>query len=134
LNRYLTSLLELNKNNAIALVQQLGSYQSPHKLPALGIPIAAEAMKNVGFDVAKPDRHINRAMGSFRLVQFRKWPDKSKRKEPQCTEMERIDVMQSMYRFAKHVDVRVSFLDNAIWLLCCKSGLYMSNSDLSRLV
>lgn len=134
LNRYLTSLLELNKNDAIALVKQLGSYQSPHKLPALGIPIAAEAMKNVGFDVAKPDRHINRAMGSFKLVHFRKWSDNSKCKAPQCTEIEMIDVMQSMDRFAKHVGVRVVFLDNAIWLLCCKSGLHLSNLQLSRLV
>jgi 3-methyladenine DNA glycosylase Tag len=136
LNRYLTSLRELNKNDTIALVQQLGSNKSLHKLPALGIPIAAEAMKNVGFDVAKPDRHINRAMGSFRLVHFSKWPDRSKCKAPQITETEMIDVMRSMDRFAKHVGVRVSFMDNAIWLLCCscKSGLYLSNAQLSGLV
>jgi thermostable 8-oxoguanine DNA glycosylase len=100
----------------------------------MGLAIAAEALKNIGFDVAKPDRHINRAVGSFKFVSFSKWPDRSERKPPQCSEKDLIEVMRAMDRFATSVGVRVSFLDNAIWLLCCKSGLYLSNQQLSKLM
>jgi thermostable 8-oxoguanine DNA glycosylase len=134
LNQYLASLLEITGNNAIYLVKAIGSPRSKDKLPALGIPIAAEAMKNIGYDVAKPDRHINRAMGSFKLVQFSNWSDRSVRKAPLANEKELITVMLEATRFAIDVGVRISFLDNTIWLLFAKSGLYFSNNALGELI
>lgn len=134
LDRYFISLLKMCNNDTVTLVEKLGSPKSKYKLPAMGLAIAAEALKNIGFDVAKPDRHINRAVGSFKFVSFSKWPDRSERKPPQCSEKDLIEVMRAMDRFATSVGVRVSFLDNAIWLLCCKSGLYLSNQQLSKLM
>jgi 3-methyladenine DNA glycosylase Tag len=55
---------------------------SRFKLPGLGIPLAAEFLKNIGYDVSKPDRHINRAVGSFGWVAFHKWPDRKRRNSP----------------------------------------------------
>ena len=43
------------------------------KLPGFGIALAAEALRNLGFDLCKPDRHILRAMGSWSLVHFAHW-------------------------------------------------------------
>ncbi|MDP3182491.1 MAG: hypothetical protein Q8M54_06695 [Desulfobaccales bacterium] len=134
LNQYFASLLETTGNNAIYLVKSIGSPSSKHKLPALGIALAAEAMKNIGYDVTKPDRHINRAMGSFKLVQFSNWPDRSVRKAPLANEKELITVMLEAAKYARDVGVRISFLDNTIWLLCAKSGLQFSNNALGELI
>ena len=40
------------------------------KLPGFGIALAAEALRILGFDLCKPDRHILRALGSWGLVKF----------------------------------------------------------------
>jgi len=133
LEQYFCSLSKMTGNNAINLVCAIGATKGKHKLPALGIPIAAEAMKNIGFDVAKPDRHVNRAVGCFKLVSFSKWPERSQTKSPQPKENELIDVMKIVASFASSIGVRVSFLDNAIWFLCSRSGLYYSNASLSQL-
>jgi hypothetical protein len=121
-------------NHPINLVLSLGSQSSLHKLSAMGIPIAAEAMKNIGYDVAKPDRHINRALGSFGMVHFSKWKDCSKCQAPQANEDEMRKVMTKMDSMARDVNEPVVFLDNAIWLLCSKSGLHLSNAHLKALV
>lgn len=133
LEKYFSFLLKMTGNDAMNLVCAIGSPNSKHKLPALGIPIAAEAMKNIGFDVAKPDRHVNRAVGCFKLIRFSSWSDRSATKPPIPKENELIEVMKVVASFASSVGVRVSFLDNAIWLLCAKSGLYFSNASLSKL-
>jgi hypothetical protein len=38
-----------------------------------------------------------------------------------------------MEEFAKTVEIRTVFLDNAIWLLCANSGLHATNQELKRL-
>jgi hypothetical protein len=133
LDKYFTSLVRFNGNDPIELARILGSNKSPHKLAGLGIPIASEMLKNIGYDVSKPDRHINRAMGSFGLVNFSNWKDKSDQKPPIASENEVIKVMRIMESFAKKVSEKVCYLDNAIWLLCCKSGLHFTNDQLSAL-
>jgi|GEM_PF-1237061 len=133
LEGYFSSLLRAADDDCIELVRRIGSVQSQHKLPAMGIPIAAEMLKNIGYDVAKPDRHINRAMGCFGMVHFSKWKDQSAHKPPEASKTEMMEVMRAVDRFAKAINVRVSFLDNTIWLLCAKGGLYFTNEQLRRL-
>lgn len=133
LEKYFSALFR-GYGDPISVTHQLGSSKSPRKLPALGIPIAAEMMKNIGYDVAKPDRHLNRALGCLRRVSFANWKDKSKNKAPLATEDEMIEVMKEMDRFAITIGERVALLDNAIWMLCAKSGMGMCNSDLSRMI
>jgi hypothetical protein len=133
LHQFFASLLNRVAGRPINLVCAIGTPNSPYKLPALGIPIAAEAMKNIGYDVAKPDRHINRATGSLRLVWFSSWPDCSGYKPPTATQPELITVMNVIANFARTVGERISFLDNAIWLLCAQSGLHLTNDSLREL-
>lgn len=106
-----------------------------HKLRGFGVPIAAEALRNLGFDLAKPDRHVCRATGAFSLVGFNSWPDRSGTKAPVATESERLSVMTVMEHLARLLKMRISFLDNAVWLLCAKapSGLHLSNAELEGL-
>ena len=102
-----------------------------YKLPSFGVPVAAEALKNLGFDVAKPDRHILRAMGSFGLVRFNHWSDQSKNKPPTTpNRSELYKTMASVEEVAVNAGKHVGFVDNAIWLLCARSGLDLSNKEL----
>lgn len=111
----------------------LGSPKSPAKLPTLGVPLAAEFLKNLGFDISKPDRHINRAVGSFGWVNFRTWANREGTSHPSASEAEMSAVMGAMELFASAVGERIAFVDNAVWLACAKSGLYMSNSALAAI-
>jgi hypothetical protein len=133
LESYLSALYQANGNDAKRLAIALGGERSDNKLPALGIPLAAEALKNLGYDVAKPDRHINRAVACFSMVSFPSWRDRSARTTPPLKPAEVIDVMRAMEAFSRAVGQRITFVDNAIWLLCAKSGLRMSNSALVSL-
>ena len=79
---YFTDLYRKCSNDAKRVALKIGLPESEYKLPALGVPIAAETLRNIGFDLAKPDRHILRAAGSFGLVQFSNWKDTSSKNPP----------------------------------------------------
>ena len=112
---------------------EIGRIDSQWKLPGFGIPISAEAFRNLGFDICKPDRHICRAVGAFGFLEFRKWPDRSGTKQPQPDESEMIETMRAIERFATVLGERPTFVDNAIWLLCAKMGPHLSNRELASL-
>ena len=131
---FVTWLLRRSESDPKRLVMRLGSYGSEYKLPAMGVPIAAEAMKNLGFDVAKPDRHVCRAMGSFGMNHFPNWNDRTGTKGPVPSESGYLQVMGTMEIFAKTIAVRPAFLDNAVWLLCAQSGAHLTNDRLAELV
>ena len=152
LDNFINTLLNENNSDQKQLVLHLGSTDSKYKLSGMGIPITSEALRNIGFDMAKPDRHINRALASFGLVKFGKWFDSytdsdGKKKTrfikvdeppngysyPETIGSKSLEVMQSMEDFAKLLRVRSVFGDYAIWLLCAKSGLYTRNEELRRL-
>jgi hypothetical protein len=132
LHNYLENLLKERGGDPIELALILGGRRSGlmHKLPGFGVPLAAEFLKNVGYDVAKPDRHMNRALGCFGWVSFRKWPDRSGTKAPEANEDELIAVMQEVARCAQSVSQPACFVDNVIWVLCARSGLHASNKKL----
>jgi hypothetical protein len=133
LENYLAQLSSQHNGDPKAMAAALGEERSPAKLPCLRVPLAAEFLKNVGYDVSKPDRHINRAVGSFGLVQFANWPDRDGFKTPQAGKYELRTVMDVMERWALKLSVRATFLDNAVWLLCSSGRLHLSNSDLAAL-
>lgn len=64
---YFTALVRELDGDPKQAALRLGS-PGEYKLPSFGVALAAEALKNLGFDVAKPDRHVIRAMASFGLV------------------------------------------------------------------
>jgi hypothetical protein len=133
LERFLANLYHANGADAKRLAAALGSEQSDNKLPGIGIPLAAEALKYVGYDVAKPDRHINRAAGCFSMVEFPRWRDRSARTTPTPGPGDLMRVMQAMETLSREIGQLTTFVDNAVWLLCARSGLRTSNSDLTAL-
>ena len=137
---YFTSLMHLCDGDPKLAAVHLGC-PGEYKLPSLGVALAAEALKNLGFDVAKPDRHIMRAVGSFGLVNFSPWtyaPDgKTGRAAPVPTPTRQLLAMKAVQEISEAADERVVLVDNAIWLLCeksgAKSGLYLTNPQLAEM-
>ena len=111
---------------------RLGS-QGEHKLPSLGVALAAEALKNLGFDVAKPDRHMMRAVGSFGLVRFNRWkPADGRWKSPKSQSGNKLlEVMTVAEQVADAAERHVANVDNAIWLLCARDEVHLTNAQLA---
>ncbi len=103
------------------------------KLPSLGVPLAAEALRNLGYDVAKPDRHINRAVGVFGLVHFHGWDPVQEKSPKGVPPTKQREVMDAVERLATAAGERVVLVDNAIWLLCAKDEVGLSNIELAEL-
>ncbi len=129
---YIEALYESCGRQSVVLAVLLGS-EKKHKLRGIGIPLAAEFLKSLGYDVAKPDRHICRAVGTFGWVEFKSWPDRSGNKTPGPSEKEMVDVMRVLESLAASVGQRTVFVDNALWLLCAQSGLRFTNEELKSL-
>ena len=134
---YFTSLLDRCGGDPKQAALQLGG-PGQYKLPSLGVALAAEALKNLGFDVAKPDRHILRAMGAFERVHFSRWSNardgRNGRAVPVTTSKKLLlAVMAAMQEIAEAAGERVVLVDNAIWLLCARSGLHLTNQALAEL-
>ena len=53
------------------LIKQLSNPSSENKMQQMGIPLICEYLKNVGYDVGKPDRHIRRILGNESAGIFR---------------------------------------------------------------
>lgn len=100
--------------------------------PGLGIPLAAEFLKNAGFDPCKPDRHINRAIGSFGVVKFKSWKN-SRFTSPNARVAEVLEVMRVVRLLAVQIGRQTVDADNAIWILCAKSGVHLQNEELAEL-
>lgn len=134
---YFTSLLDRCDGDPKQAALRLGC-RGVDKLPAFGVPLAAEALKNLGFDVAKPDRHIMRAIGSFGLVGFGSWQDArdagNGRQPPDSTSSEwLLAAMATVEEIANAEGKRVAFVDNALWLLCAKDALHLTNRELAAI-
>ncbi len=130
---YFTSLVRRMDGDPKLAALHLGSPGSD-KLPAFGVALAAEALKNLGFDVAKPDRHVKRAIASFGLIPVVMRQDRTDRAVPAfSSRSSQLAVMEAVQDIAEAAGRPVVMVDNAIWLLCAKSGLYLTNSELAEL-
>lgn len=124
-DHYFTSLAYECGNDPKQMALRLGRTGGKYKLEGFGVPLAAEMLKNLGFDVAKPDRHIRRAVESFGLVSFRTSDRQS--------ESELFQTMAVVEDIASVAGRYISFVDNAIWLLCAKSGPHLTDEELRKL-
>ena len=132
---YFTSLVRRCDGDPKQAALHLGC-PGEYKLPSLGVALAAEALKNLGFDVAKPDRHVMRAVGSFGLVHFDRWSNErdGKRAKPESRSKEKLlAVMTEVEKIAEAAEEPVVLVDNAIWLLCARNEAYLTNPQLAVL-
>ena len=127
---YFERLRVQHGNDPKQVVLCIGS-AGKHKLPSLGVPLAAEALKNLGFDVAKPDSHLLRAVAAFGLVDFQ--PGGCKFEPPNATKPRQLKAMTRVEEIAKAAGKPVAYVDNAIWMLGAQSGLHLTNLQLAEL-
>lgn len=133
---YFTAIVHRSQSDPKRAALLLGS-DPAYKLPSIGVPLAAETLRNLGYDVAKPDRHIMRAVGCFGLADFGAWSAdealraRTKAPNPSCARQ--MAAMVAVENLAQNVQEHVILVDTAIWLLCAKSGLNLSNADLAQL-
>ena len=111
-----------------ALAMLLGTDPS-WKLPGIGVAVAAEALRLLGFDLCKPDRHVLRALASWRWVRFAHWDDDGMFAAPQPRPRELLAAMLAVRRFAEGSDRGVSYVTSAIWLAGAVSGARLTNRD-----
>lgn len=134
---YFTSLVRECQGDPKQAAFRLGTDPSI-KFPSVGVPLAAETLRNLGFDVAKPDRHVMRAVGCFGLVgDLGVWSTDSDLRTgnnpPNPTPRRHLAAMRAVEEIATSVNESVILVDGAIWLLCAKGGLNLSNEDLEQL-
>ena len=131
---YFTSLVHQCAGDPKQAAIRLGS-EGEHKLPSLGVALAAEALKNLGYDVAKPDRHLMRAVGSFGLVRFNRWkPADGRWGSPKSQSGKKLlQVMTVVEQIADTAERPVVFVDNAIWLLCARDEVHLTNAELAEI-
>jgi hypothetical protein len=132
-DRYFDAAIGAASGDLIEATALLGTEGSKFKLKGMGIPLAAEAMKNLGYEVAKPDRHICRAVACWKLVAFRDetWKSAGKTQAPKnVRRSELIATMRSIQDFAATISLQPSYVDQAVWLLCAISGCHASNEAL----
>lgn len=103
------------------------------KLPGFGVPLAAEALRNMGFDLCKPDRHVLRAVASWKLVSFPKWDRRGEYTAPTATPSKLLETMLAVRRLADSNNIPVTRACSAIWIGGSVSGARLTNDALSAI-
>lgn len=125
---------EFKQGGAKQIVRAIGSENSPTKLKGFGIPLAAEAAKNLGFSIAKPDRHLNRMMACWQAVSFKHWHNTSDFAAPEATESELWRVIDIVARCAEQIGESQVYVDNVLWLSAANEGLHLRNQDFAAML
>ena len=102
------------------------------KMPGFGIALAAEALRLLGCDLCKPDRHVLRAIAAWQVVTFKNWPA-GEFAAPQARTPELLATMLAVRQLALANGVSTSYATSVIWLAGAISGARLTNEDLSSL-
>lgn len=99
----------INGNTGIiALVKALSMPKSKDKMAQMGEALVAEYLRNVGYDIAKPDRHIRRILGSEYLG---------------CSKHKYVPVYEAFSivdEIAKESGLPAAQVDYILWSYCAK--------------
>lgn len=91
-----------------ALVKTLSDSNSQNKLVEMGEALIAEYLRNVGYDMSKPDRHIRRILGNNILA---------------CSEHEIVPISETfdiVKDIADRLEKSVAEVDYILWSYCSK--------------
>lgn len=104
-DNFYQSLADKN-DNLKTLVRELSVPGKPYKFAQLGEALTAEYLKNVGYDIGKPDRHICRILGSECL---------GCSKHQDVPPYEAIDIIADI---AKSLNKPAAEMDYILWAYC----------------
>ncbi len=88
------------------LIETLSQSDSENKIKQLSEALTAEYLRNVGYDLAKPDRHVRRILGNSILA---------------CSEQEIVPVFEAMEIVRQIADIlnrHVAEVDYILWSYC----------------
>ena len=88
------------------LIEKLSSPESFFKMNQMGEALNAEYLRNVGYDIAKPDRHIRRILGSKILG---------------CSKYETVPIYEAMdiiQSIAEQMGKHCAEVDYLLWMYC----------------
>ena len=105
IDNFYQSLADKN-DNLKTLVRELSTAGKPYKFAQLGEALTAEYLKNVGYDIGKPDRHIRRILGSKHL---------GCSKHQNVPPYEAIDIIADI---AKRLNKSAAETDYILWSYC----------------
>lgn len=88
------------------LVENLSDSESEDKMTQLGFALTCEYLRNVGYNIPKPDRHIRRILGKDYLTLSEKQP---------VPEGEAFDIVLEL---AKELNKSVAEVDYILWSYC----------------
>lgn len=105
IDKYYRSLIDKDSSYR-KLIERLSQSDSKDKMKQMGIALTAEYLRNVGYDLAKPDRHLCRVLGSSVLA---------------CYEKEIVpefEVMEIIKEIADILNRHVAEVDYILWSYC----------------
>ena len=105
IDNFYQSLADKN-DNLKTLVRELSTAGKPYKFAQLGEALTAEYLKNVGYDIGKPDRHIRRILDSKHL---------GCSKHQNVPPYEAIDIIADI---AKRLNKSAAETDYILWSYC----------------
>lgn len=88
------------------LIETLSNSKSENKLEQMGIPLVCEYLRNVGYDLPKPDTHIRRILGSD-ILGF-----------STSREVSEYRAIEIIYKIAKMAHKSVAETDYILWSYC----------------
>jgi hypothetical protein len=129
---YFDAAFEEAGGSADQVAKLLGS-DPERKLPGFGIALAAEGLRNLGFDLCKPDRHVLRAVAAWGLVSFPRWDQRGPFTAPQARPRQLLETMSAVRALAEANQVAVTRANSAIWLAGAVSGARLPNADFASM-
>lgn len=107
IDTYYQKFIEID-DSLKTLIIVLSTAGSITKLEQMSIPLVCEYLRNVGYDIPKPDRHIRRILGSGYLALSDK---------PTVPEFEAFDIV---VKLAGIMEKPVAEVDYILWSYCAK--------------
>lgn len=92
------------------LIKMLSDGDSNYKLKEMGIALVAEYLRNVGYDISKPDRHVVRLLGPNGL-------DIHQNKN-EASDKARWEAFEIIHNYAKKTGQSEAYVDYLFWAYC----------------
>ncbi|MCD7764168.1 MAG: hypothetical protein LUI14_13480 [Lachnospiraceae bacterium] len=106
IDNYYESIIHADRSGFKTLITILSDAESDNKMIQLGDALTAEYLRNVGYDMPKPDRHIRRILGSEVLG---------------CSDTETVSVFEAfdiIGEIAKAMNRQSAEVDYILWSYC----------------
>lgn len=107
-------LTKAEDNHPFEKLIRLLAFDKKYKLKQMGIPLVAEYLRNVGYDIPKPDRHIMRILGPEHLNEHNRIAPSGEGWQPD----DLFEAFRIIQDYSKETGVRQAYIDYLLWSYC----------------